>query len=167
MGGLQPAARGHQSAEHLGGDAVGRAGDDVGRTAGKTKICSVGLDHGDGVAEAAAELAGATRVGLDGDDVGAGGEQWLGERSSSCANVEVPGPSRDAGVGDDPFSPVGSERVPPHFGLCRSRKRTVRTNVIMSTSALLVGAGNYVPAELDVPDGCPVTRGASLPPWWS
>jgi hypothetical protein len=112
VGGHQPGPGLEQPTQERCGQPEGRVGDHVVRLAGEPERAGIGLDHDDRVAESPAQVRGAARMGLDGDDAGAGLEQRPGERAPAGADVQDEVAGTDAGVSDEPVGPARVELVP-------------------------------------------------------
>ena len=117
IGGDEAASRLEEPSEERTRDGVGRVGNDSKGASWQTEIRGIGLDHGDVVyREPPAKVRGPSRVQLDCDNTGTGGDQGSSHDPLSCAYVEHELPRADAGLGNETVSPGGVELPAPPAG---------------------------------------------------
>lgn len=90
-----------QPTDDGGRDAIRRVGDHVEWSAGQPEIGDVGSDDGDALTESRFELVGATWMELEGDHPRSRGEQRLGDRSGTGADVEDECARRESCISDE------------------------------------------------------------------
>ncbi len=111
MGRDESTAGVEQSAHERGGDAVGRVGHDVERSARKPQVRRVCPGDDDPPREAILEVRGTARVELDGDHSDAGIDQGTGDGTEPGPDVEHQCSLGEPGVSDETLRGPRAELV--------------------------------------------------------
>lgn len=112
MGGLQSAPVVKETAQHGTRDRIGRVGDDVERASWQAEVGRIGSYDRDLPAESLLEVAGASVMQFDGDDVIPSRHQVTGDRPGAGADVENERSPWQRRVSDDVSSGLLIELVP-------------------------------------------------------
>lgn len=100
-----------QSAQERGGDAKGRVGHDVERSARKSQVRRVRASDDDPPREATLKARSTARVELDRDHSGTRVEQGTGDGTEPGPNVEDERSGGEPGVSDEALRGPGGELV--------------------------------------------------------